>query len=133
MTDFEFKDNGKNKEEARPQKEYDLRLKKKVFHHQRVVNELLKAIATCPMDTELKSILRMRVWGKNPNIFAPMTPLAISVDLKCKVEDVERWEEDAVHNVRQFLERSSMLDISKQFTTDKGIKDLVEPQKRIIV
>ena len=101
--------------------------KKLTFHHQKVVDELLSVIATCPMDVELKSIIRMRIWGKDPLIFAPMSHQEIAMDLKCKTKDVTRWEEDAMHNIDMFLKRTSVLDSMAKFNRDNIIKDLINP------
>lgn len=97
------------------------------YEHQQVIDWILKIIATCPMDFELKSIMRMRVWGKDPLIFAPMSTHEIAKDLGCKDKDIERWERDAQFNIEQFLRRSSMVDISAKYDRDNLIKGLINP------
>lgn len=106
---------------------------RKVYQHQRVVNDMLKLIGATPMDDELKMILRMRIWGTNPNVFAPMSHAQIAVNLKCRIRDVERWEEDAVGNVKVYIKRTGMIAAGEKFDKDNKIETLINPQKRIIV
>ena len=128
-----FRINREDKSAPRPEQKVNKTLKKNVFHHQKVIKHLLDVIATCPMDDELKMILRMRIWGRNPLVFAPMTYLQISQDLKCKVKDVQRWEEDALYNVKIYLKKTGVEAAAEKFKTDNGMKKLIDPQKRIIV
>lgn len=103
------------------------------FSHQKVLHELLATISMCKMDIELKTILRMRVWGVKEDVFNPLTHKRIAQMLKCKESDVKRWEEDAVHNVKQFLDRTGIVAIKDKFIKDGGIKGLMNTEKRIIV
>lgn len=97
------------------------------FEHQKVIEELLATIALCPMDDELKVILRMRVWGRDPLVFDPMSCLEISMLLKVRVVNVERWEQDALYNMEQFLNRDGIVAISEKFVKDVEIKRLISP------
>ena len=78
-------------------------------------------------------IIRMRIWGKFPNRFAPMTYEQIAEDLKCRVKDVKAWEQDAIWNVKQYLNKTGIVEIGEKFNKDRGVKDLLNPQKRIII
>lgn len=120
------------KEGARLENRLDLVLRKRRYEHQHILNAMLKAIALCPMDEELKMILRMRIWGRNPSIFAPMSQLAISEMIKCKAADVERWENDALYNVTEFLKKTDIPAMGDRFNRDNRIKDLLDPKKRIV-
>lgn|SRR3990167_3317284 len=106
--------------------------KKQDFSHQKMLNEMLALIASCPMDSRLKMILRMRIWGKSPIAFAPMSHLAIAENLKCRIKDVQRWEEDALYNVSQYLNKDGIVTISEKFLRDGNLKDILEEKKRII-
>lgn len=86
--------------------------KKVSVDHRRVLNQMLKTIIDTKMDDELKMILRMRIWGKHPQAFQPMSCKVIAKDLKTKVKNVEAWEEEALHYIKQHLERVSMFDIT---------------------
>ncbi len=121
------------KDAAKPEKPVDLTLKKVSYQHQFVINAMLKAITLCPMDDELKMILRMRIWGRNPLIFAPMSVLDIAALIQCRVADVEKWENDALYNVTEFLKKTDIPAIGERFNQDNRIKDLLDPPKRIIV
>lgn len=100
------------------------------YAHQKVLDQLLAAIASCPMDVELKQILRMRIWGKYPEFFNPMTCVQIALDIKTKggvrvtAKDVERWEEDAQYNIEQFLGKEGIVEISEKFIRDNDIKKI---------
>ena len=102
------------------------------FEHQRMIDNFLSIIAVCPMDVELKSILRMRVWGKIPTIFMPLTYKQIAQELKCKIDDVKRWEQDGLYNIEIFLKKYDTITARDKFIRDNKIGDLINPQKRII-
>ena len=130
--------------------------KQNSYQHQEVLNQLLKTIGSCPMDSRLKTILRMRIWGPKPDVFCPLDCRHVAAALKIRSpetmearnlvlaigeavktvtareeKDVKRWEEDALYNIEQFLNRSGIVSISEKFLRDGGIKDLLNPQKRI--
>jgi hypothetical protein len=106
-------------------------IKKASYSHQQIINQMLALIATCPMDDELKTILRMRIWGKNLQIFAPMSYLDISIDLKCRIKDVERWEADGMHNLEQFLKRMGTgLNVIEKFVRDGDAKKIIQDQRK---
>lgn len=121
------------KENARPEKVINKRLHKKIFEHQKTINQMLSLIALVPMDTELKMILRFRIWGKTPDMFAPMTYEDIANMLKCRIKDVEKWENDAKYNVELYLKKTSIKDACEKVVRDNRIKDIIDPDKRIIV
>jgi len=115
-------------------------IKKKVFKvkgvrydHQKTLNEMLRVIGSCNMNTELKMILRMRIWGKDAQVFCPLAYEEIAVLLNCKVNDVKRWEEDAIYNVQQYLSKVGLVEAVEKFHKDKHFKDILNPEKRIIV
>lgn len=126
---------GHGKSDARPDNEI---VRKKLINkvnHQGVLNEMLALITVCKMDVELKMILRMRIWGKSPHIFYPMNYLEIAQQLKCKVDDVKRWEKDATHNLKEFLVKRDMRDILDKFKVDNKANELLNlgEKKRIII
>lgn len=124
---------GISEDKSQPKKEkyVNEETKKISFHHQKAIEELLSAIAVCPMDIELKQILRMRIWGKNPVYFKPMSCASIAIDLKCKTIDVERWEEDALYNIKKFLDKSGIVEIGEKFVKENRINEFINPKKRI--
>jgi len=103
------------------------------FEHQQVISQILSLIATCPMDDELKTILRLKIWGKNPLIFSPMSYAKIAADLKIRIVNVKAWEEDALWNLEQYLKRMDIRSVVDKFVRDGSIKKILEHQKRIIV
>lgn len=120
------------KENARPDKpEPKKTIGKASYQHQAVINQFLKTIATCPMDDELKAVLRFRIWGSDPVIFCPLGYLDIATLLKCKIADVKRWEEDAMWNIEQFLKRSDLVTITDKFIRDGNLKKIIEQRKGI--
>lgn len=132
------------KDGARPENRLDLTLRRRRYEHQHILNAMLKAITLCPMDDELKMILRMRIWGRNPLIFAPMRYDQIAqdpaveryyttYDLPSRINDIERWENDALNNVTEFLAKMDIPAIGERFNRDNRIRDLLDPPKRIIV
>lgn len=88
------------------------------WNHTDALNQLLKVIQVTPMDCELKMVLRMRVWGKNPHIFAPMDREEIAMDLGCKIDEVERMEVFAVENVEKFLGDTPIQEAINKFNRD---------------
>lgn len=109
------------------------KMKAKRFEHQQTLNDMLRVIGACDMNEELKMIMRMRIWGLNPRIFHPLTHEEIAKHLKCKVKDVERWEEDGVHNIKSFLSMYSVADAMDKFHADKALNKMLNPEKRISV
>ena len=111
----------------------EAQVKKVPYEHQQVLNQMLKAIAACPMDIELKQILRMRIWGEDPTVFDPMSPERIADKLKTKngvrvqIKDILKWEEDALYNIDQFLNQRSIVEISEKFIKDNDIRSIVNP------
>lgn len=126
------------------------------YHHQQVLNDLLKTIANCPMDSRLKTILRMRVWGPKPDVFCPLDHRHIAAALKIhnpehwentalvkaigisvksvtgvEVRDVKRWEEDALYNMEQFLNKTGIVSISEKFLRDGNLKEILNQRKGI--
>ena len=95
---------------------------------------MLKTIYDAKMDEGLKMVLRMRIWGKHPKVFQPMSCKQIAKDLKAKVASVKEWEQEALHYVNEHLKRVSMFDITGRFNeTEGGAKKLFNPNKRIII
>ena len=103
------------------------------FQHQKVLNQMLATIASCPMDSELKMILRMRIWGRDQAVFLPMSYENIAILLKTRVNNVKRWEQDGLYNLEQFLNRSGIVTIQEKFLRDGNLKQLMEDKKKIIV
>ena len=94
--------------------------KKKVsFEHRQILNQLLKTIQDTPMDDELKSILRMRVWGKYPQTFEPMNHFEIANSLKTTEENVQKWEKEGIYYITQRLNQSLLEDIIGRFNSDR--------------
>lgn len=48
------------------------------FEHRSALTTMLKVIQLAPMEENIKMILRMRIWGVDPAVFAPMTPFEIA-------------------------------------------------------
>ena len=119
---------GKNGKKVRP---HDTPGKTSHYDHQRVIKELLFVISCCGMDDELKMIMRMRIWGKNPKVFRPMTHEEIAMDLKCKVDDVKKWEEDGMYNVNEFLQKVGTVAATEKFHKDRILKKILQPEKKI--
>ena len=93
---------------------------RKSYEHRKMLNQLLKTIHDVNMDDELKMILRMRCWGTHPKVFNPMNHEQIAQHLKTTVENVKKWEENALFNVRLHLKKHSMTDIVGRFNATEG-------------
>lgn len=103
------------------------------YEHQVILNQMLQTISSCPMDDELKTIMRMRIWGMDPQVYSPMSYKDIADLLKTREENVIRWEQDALYNMEQFLNRTGIVAIAEKFLKDNDVKKIVDPKKRIIV
>ncbi len=99
---------------AGPKKKKPLKVK-----HKEAVTWMLKAIKLCKMDDELKSILRMRMWGWDPNQFNPMTCRDIAIRIGVRVAVVEDFEREAKEKLKEFLSGKSLSDIIFQFNKNQ--------------
>ncbi len=89
------------------------------LEHRETVTYLLKAIKLCKMDEELRMILRMRIWGHNPDQFKPMTCRDIAIRLGVRVNVVEGFEMEAKERLKEFLKGKSLSDIIFVFNKDQ--------------
>lgn len=104
------------------------------YEHRQVLNQLLKTIGDCEMDDTLKMLLRMKIWGKHPAVFQPMSHKQIAKDLGAKVESVKKWEQEALYYVKGHLGKKGMEDITGSFNEDHANKGkLFKPGGRIII
>lgn len=85
------------------------------YNHQKILNEMLTTIAVCKMDEELKMILRMRIWGIDPLVFSPMSHEEIANVIHTRVDNVKRWEKDAIYNVELYLKNTDVFEAIKKF------------------
>lgn len=78
------------------------------YNHIAEIQAILKVIYMVPMDEEIKTIMRMRLWGMSPRIFYPLSHEAISELTKMSVDEVKAVEESGKLNCQRYLlERST--------------------------
>ena len=92
--------------------------KKLKVNHKEAVTYFLKAIKLSKMDDELKSILRLRIWGADPNNFKPLSCFQIAERLDVRESVVEDFEREAKEKLHNFLKGKSLSDII--YTFNKG-------------
>lgn len=103
-------------------KKYDI----KDFEHRAIVTAMLKVIAMAPIDDTVKMVLRCRIWGKDPAVFAPMTAYEIAHDclkysrrpVRAEVEEIQRMEEFGKFACTQFLLSTNAQDIVDKYNKD---------------
>lgn len=107
------------------------RAKKRItrrIQHTEALNWLLKAIDVCPLDKMQKMILRMRLWGKDPKVFCPLTCEQIALISKTRTESVEIIEAEAKATLKDYIERFNLADVigkaNEKITGGKGLTDI---------
>lgn len=110
-------------------------VKKITYEHQSVLNQMLATAGACPMDIRFKDIIKWRIWGEgDPNVIGSFNPLSYEqivplmrrvYEKKCTSRDIERWEEDALYNMDQFLGQRGIVEISEKFLRDNHVKDIM--------
>jgi len=96
------------------------------FQHKTVLRQILQAIETSKMDDELKMFLRLRIWGRDSQVFDPLSLVQIAEMTHVRMDIVEDWERNAKGHLREHLEKHSVLDIVENFEVDKVVKKLVD-------
>lgn len=108
--------------------------KKIKAHHKKIIYETLSLVHATRMDETLKMIVRMRIWGKNPNHYDPMNHIEIAVDLGAKEYQVREWEQEAKFYMKQYLKMNTIADAMGKMDEDATTKadKLFTPGGRII-
>lgn len=94
------------------------------FEHRKTVVQMLKIIHLAPMDDDIKMLMRMRIWGKDPMVFNPMTYQQIVIDIMKRsptsedIRQLEDMESSGKFYVEQFLTSLSAQEIIDKFNKD---------------
>lgn len=84
-------------------------------NHYRRVRDLLKVIYLCPMDEEIKMIMRLNIWGSFPDKFEPWPIELIARKIGMTQDEVKRTIEAGKQNCEIFLQQKRDKDIYESF------------------
>jgi hypothetical protein len=117
-----------------PDKKKPEKRKKVTYEHKEIIKQMLAVIHDVKMCDEIKMIIRMRIWGRFPNEFRPMTHEEIAKDIGTKnVDLIRQAEAEGLKIIKKHLSVSNVIDLSTKFDhKDEGLQQAFKERKLII-
>lgn len=89
-------------------------------NHYKRVRDVLKIIYLCPMDEEIKTVMRLNIWGADPGSFAPLPVEIISQKTGLTFDEVKRIIEIGKKNCEIFLAHKEDAEIYEEFRRNEN-------------